>query len=104
MWQCRSSDVIHIPRGFHGGIPSRCLGVSKVHCPTEEALIKFRLTFRSEVLPLKLRQRGSSVSTACNWIFNFMIVYVSQLHPPDNTDSQADSCADNPTGNPKYWI
>ena len=27
-----------------------------------------------EILPLRLHQRGSSVSTACNWIFNYMIV------------------------------
>ncbi|KXL48364.1 hypothetical protein M433DRAFT_159246 [Acidomyces richmondensis BFW] len=33
--------------------------------------------YPSEVLPLKLRQRGSSVSTACNWIFNFMVVYIT---------------------------
>lgn len=24
--------------------------------------------YPSEILPLKLRQRGSSISTACNWI------------------------------------
>ena len=50
--------------------------------------------YPSEILPLKLRQRGSSISTACNWIFvshnhmlivnhatnlkqNFMIVYIT---------------------------
>ncbi|KAM3413713.1 hypothetical protein BST61_g10404 [Cercospora zeina] len=33
--------------------------------------------YPSEILPLRLRQRGSSVSTACNWIFNFMIVYIT---------------------------
>lgn len=32
--------------------------------------------YPSEILPLRLRQRGSSVSTACNWIMNYMIVYV----------------------------
>ncbi|KAI7283636.1 general substrate transporter [Hortaea werneckii] len=31
--------------------------------------------YPSEILPLKLRQRGSSISTACNWICNFIIVY-----------------------------
>lgn len=35
--------------------------------------------YPSEILPLRLRQRGSSISTACNWIFNFAIV---QLTPP----------------------
>lgn len=35
--------------------------------------------YPSEILPLRLRQRGSSVSTACNWIFNYMIV---QITPP----------------------
>lgn len=30
--------------------------------------------YPSEILPLKLRQRGSSISTACNWIF------VSTIH------------------------
>ncbi|KAF2772558.1 general substrate transporter [Teratosphaeria nubilosa] len=33
--------------------------------------------YPSEILPLKLRQRGSSVSTACNWICNFIIVYIT---------------------------
>ncbi|KAK3678832.1 hypothetical protein LTR78_001285 [Recurvomyces mirabilis] len=33
--------------------------------------------YPSEILPLKLRQRGSSISTACNWIMNFMIVYIT---------------------------
>ncbi|CAK1366695.1 Sugar transporter STL1 [Cercospora beticola] len=33
--------------------------------------------YPSEILPLKLRQRGSAVSTACNWICNFMIVYIT---------------------------
>lgn len=28
-------------------------------------------------MPLRLRQRGSSISTACNWIFNFLIVYIT---------------------------
>ncbi|KAK5108321.1 hypothetical protein LTR62_008417 [Meristemomyces frigidus] len=33
--------------------------------------------YPSEILPLRLRQKGSSISTACNWIFNFMIVYIT---------------------------
>lgn len=28
--------------------------------------------YRSEILPLRLRQRGSSISTAVNWIFNYV--------------------------------
>lgn len=28
--------------------------------------------FSSEILPLRLRQRGSSISTAANWIFNYV--------------------------------
>jgi hypothetical protein len=35
--------------------------------------------YPSEVLPLRLRQRGSSVSTACNWIFNFMVVQITPV-------------------------
>ncbi|KAM0138780.1 hypothetical protein ACHAO1_003379 [Botrytis cinerea] len=35
--------------------------------------------YPSEILPLRLRQRGSSVSTACNWIFNYMIVQVTPI-------------------------
>jgi MFS family permease len=35
--------------------------------------------YPAEILPLKLRQRGSSVSTASNWIFNYMVV---QITPP----------------------
>ena len=33
--------------------------------------------YPTEILPLKLRQRGSSISTAVNWICNFVIVYIT---------------------------
>lgn len=33
--------------------------------------------YPTEILPLKLRQRGSSISTASNWICNFIIVYIT---------------------------
>jgi len=33
--------------------------------------------YPSEILPLKLRQKGSSISTASNWICNFIIVYIT---------------------------
>ena len=46
--------------------------------------------YPSEILPLKLRQRGSSISTACNWIMNFMAsTYGSTLHTI-STDFLAD--------------
>ncbi|ORX39791.1 putative hexose carrier protein [Kockovaella imperatae] len=35
--------------------------------------------YPSEVLPLRLRQRGSAISTFCNWITNFAIV---EMTPP----------------------
>jgi len=35
--------------------------------------------YPSEILPLRLRQRGSSLSTAANWICNYIIV---QITPP----------------------
>ena len=35
--------------------------------------------YPSEILPLRLRQKGSSISTACNWICNYIIV---QITPP----------------------
>ncbi|KAK9357662.1 general substrate transporter [Lipomyces starkeyi] len=35
--------------------------------------------YPSEILPLRFRQRGSSISTASNWIFNYMVV---QITPP----------------------
>ena len=35
--------------------------------------------YPSEILPLKLRQKGSSISTAANWICNYVIV---QITPP----------------------
>ncbi|RMZ81193.1 hypothetical protein DV737_g2702, partial [Chaetothyriales sp. CBS 132003] len=42
--------------------------------------IGFQATvYPSEILPLRLRQRGSSVSTASNWICNYLIV---QVTPP----------------------
>ncbi|RDA91867.1 hypothetical protein CP533_3658 [Ophiocordyceps camponoti-saundersi (nom. inval.)] len=34
---------------------------------------------RSEILPLGLRQKGSSLSTAANWIFNYMIVQMTPI-------------------------
>ncbi|KAL1296799.1 hypothetical protein AAFC00_004428 [Neodothiora populina] len=33
--------------------------------------------YPTEILPMKLRQRGSSLSTGANWIFNFLIVYIT---------------------------
>lgn len=33
--------------------------------------------YPSEILPLRLRQRGSSISTAANWICNYLIVQVT---------------------------
>lgn len=33
--------------------------------------------YPSEILPLRLRQRGSAISTASNWICNFIIVYIT---------------------------
>ncbi|GAB7324710.1 hypothetical protein MBLNU13_g08573t1 [Cladosporium sp. NU13] len=33
--------------------------------------------YPSEILPLKARQKGSSISTASNWICNFIIVYIT---------------------------
>ncbi|WWD21823.1 hypothetical protein CI109_106311 [Kwoniella shandongensis] len=35
--------------------------------------------YPSEILPLKLRAKGSAISTACNWITNYAIV---QMTPP----------------------
>lgn len=35
--------------------------------------------YPSEILPLRLRQRGSSISTASNWIFNYLIVQVTPI-------------------------
>lgn len=35
--------------------------------------------YPTEILPLRLRQRGSSISTACNWIFNYMIAQVTPI-------------------------
>jgi hypothetical protein len=33
--------------------------------------------YPSEILPLKARQKGSAISTAANWICNFIIVYIT---------------------------
>ncbi|KXJ87940.1 sugar transporter STL1 [Microdochium bolleyi] len=35
--------------------------------------------YPSEILPLRLRQKGSAISTAMNWIFNYMIVQISPI-------------------------
>ncbi|GAM82975.1 hypothetical protein ANO11243_009610 [Dothideomycetidae sp. 11243] len=39
--------------------------------------------YPTEILPLRLRQKGSSISTASNWIMNYMIV---QITPPAITN------------------
>ena len=33
--------------------------------------------YPSEILPLRLRQKGSSISTGANWICNFIIVMIT---------------------------
>ncbi|KAK1924568.1 general substrate transporter [Papiliotrema laurentii] len=35
--------------------------------------------YPSEILPLRLRQKGSSISTACNWITNYIIVQIAPI-------------------------
>ena len=35
--------------------------------------------YPSEILPMRLRQKGSSISTACNWITNYAIVQVAPI-------------------------
>jgi sugar porter (SP) family MFS transporter len=35
--------------------------------------------YPTEILPLRLRQKGSSISTASNWIMNFLIVKITPL-------------------------
>src|SRR6202041_649047 len=35
--------------------------------------------YPSEILPLRLRQRGSSVSTAANWICNYLVVQITPV-------------------------
>lgn len=35
--------------------------------------------YPSEILPLRLRQRGSSLSTSSNWIFNYMVVQITPI-------------------------
>jgi hypothetical protein len=32
---------------------------------------------RPEILPLRLRQRGASMATASNWIFNYTMVQIT---------------------------
>ncbi|BEI87266.1 hypothetical protein CcaverHIS002_0706120 [Cutaneotrichosporon cavernicola] len=35
--------------------------------------------YPSEILPLRLRQKGSSISTACNWITNYAVVQITPI-------------------------
>lgn len=46
----------------------------------------------SEILPLRLRQRGSSISTAANWIFNYVRVSLDPIK--GSTDRITDDRAD----------
>ncbi|KAI9151250.1 Sugar transporter STL1 [Paramyrothecium foliicola] len=39
--------------------------------------------YPSEILPLRLRQRGSSISTAANWIFNYLVVQITPISIED---------------------
>lgn len=71
------SHALRVPRSFHRGIPGYCLGLS-VRLVSIMAKNMLLISSRSEILPLRLRQRGSSISTAANWIFN----YVSHIFMP----------------------
>ena len=42
-------------------------------------LMRLEQVYPSEILPLSLRQRGSSISTGVNWIINYVVV---QITPP----------------------
>ena len=44
--------------------------------PTKYLVSGLTKFLRSEVLPLRLRQRGSSLSTAANWMWNY-VRYIS---------------------------
>jgi len=35
--------------------------------------------YSSEIIPLRLRQKGASISTACNWLTNYAIVQVAPI-------------------------
>ncbi|GKT48933.1 sulfate adenylyltransferase [Colletotrichum spaethianum] len=35
--------------------------------------------YPSEILPLRIRQVGSSISSATNWLFNYMIVQITPI-------------------------
>jgi hypothetical protein len=75
----RSSHALPLRRRFHDRVriilkpPST--HISLTH-PSFQATV---WVYPSEILPLRLRQRGSSVSTACNWIFNYMIVQITPI-------------------------
>lgn len=60
--------------------------------------------YPSEILPLRLRQRGSSISTACNWIMNFL---VSAVRYSRSCGSVADLPPDrlhHPTSHSEHWL
>lgn len=35
--------------------------------------------YPSEILPLRMRQKGSAISTACNWITNYIVVQIAPI-------------------------
>ncbi len=49
--------------------------------------------YPSEILPLRLRQRGSSISTAANWICNYVSTKAS-IYTKTNLTFSTDHCSD----------
>lgn len=58
--------------------------------------------YPSEILPLRLRQRGSAISTAANWICNYVSVRPCNL--PIDVNKLLDHRSDYTTGDQQHWL
>jgi sugar porter (SP) family MFS transporter len=77
------SGLIYNIQNHHGTSKNYGIGAAVMLFLFEGAFtIGFQATvwvLPSELLPLRLRAQGSAVSTACNWIINYMIVQVTPI-------------------------
>lgn len=62
--------------------------------------------YPSEILPLRLRQRGSSISTAANWIFNYVSssCLAQSSWQKSKADDPIDDCSDHTTSHSEHWM
>lgn len=59
--------------------------------------------YPSEILPLRLRQRGSSISTAANWICNYVSIFQQSILQTEAHES-IDHRSNHPSCDQQHWL